>query len=513
MFRSMFTIGGLTFLSRILGLVRDKLIYYFIGTGNLGDIWVAAFQLPNLFRRVFGEGAFNSAFVPLYCRKIEEEGDVSANFFASRVITIMFWLLLLSFALMFIFMGPIVKLTNPGFVESGILDMGVLASRITIGYLIFVCLMAAFSGILNSRKVFGPPAFAYVVLNIVLIVVLILASQRLENKLIALCYGVLVAGVLQLAVLIVSIYRKRIKVGFVLPVIDKDIKKLGLLMVPGLISAGAQQLNILVGGAVASLETGGGRSAIYLSERINQFPLGLIGIAMGVVLLPEISRNLRSGKIDEARQSLAFGVDVAILLCIPAMVAMLVIPKYIMHGIFEGGAVSAESAQDIGVVLSAFAIGMPAYVLTRVYQPGYYARENTRSPMIFAIVGALVNIALCYPLFRWIGVSGCALATSIAGWVSFVLLWFGLKKDGFVTLTGGMLWRYSRMLLSASIMGLAIWYFGKWGEAWLLKEGHFLTRIIALFILVIIGVVVYIISILANRVFTMSEIKHALKIT
>ena len=510
MFRSMFTVGGLTLLSRILGLVRDKLIYFFLGTGALGDIWVAAFQLPNLFRRIFGEGAFNSAFVPLYCRKIEEEGDASANYFASRTLTLMFWLLLVIFAVMFIFMGPIIRVTNFGFFERGIQDTAVLASRITIGYLIFVCLMAAFSGVLNSRKIFGAPALAYAVLNVVLIATLLVAARFFDNTLIALSYGVLIAGALQLALLIGAMIKRKIKVGIVLPVIDQDIKKLSILMVPGLISAGVQQINLLVGGAVASLEHGG-RSSIYLSDRINQFPLGLIGIAIGVVLLPEISRNLGAGKIDGARKSLAFGADMSILFCIPAMIAMLIIPQYIMHGIFEGGAVSGADAQNIGTVLAAFAIGMPAYVLTKVYQPGYYARENTRTPMIFAIVGAVINMALCYPLFRLMGVAGCALATSISGWVIVALLWIGLKKDQFVTINGKMISRYIRMFLSAGIMGAAIWYLGKWGEPWLLKEGHFVTRIVALLTLVLIGVAVYFACIFGTKVFTISEVKRAVK--
>ncbi|MDF1812825.1 MAG: murein biosynthesis integral membrane protein MurJ [Verrucomicrobiales bacterium] len=506
MFRSMFTVGGFTLMSRILGFVRDKLIANYLGAGQLGDVWVAAFALPNMFRRIFGEGAFNSAFVPVYCRKIEEEGDEAANKFASRTITIMFWILVTIFVLAFIFMKEVVILTNWGFRADERLGLAVSAARITIVYMIFVCLMAAFSGVLNSRKRFGPPAFAYVVLNIVLIAVLLFASSYFENPLTAISYGVILAGVLQFGLVWIATLRSGNKITLTKLVIDKDIKKLSILMVPGLISAGIQQLNLLVGGTIASMDLGG-RSSIYYSDRINQLPLGIIGMAAGVVLLPEISRNLRSGKFDEAKKSLAFGADASILLCIPAMVAMLVIPREIMHAIFEGGAFTGEDAVSAAGVLGAFAIGMPAYVLARVYQPGYYAREDTKTPMKFAVTTAIVNMILVYPMFLWLGVTGCALATSIAGWFNVVLLWVGLRKDDFVAMTGARIWRYSRMFLSAFGMGAAIWYMAKYGEPWLLREGGFVIRMCALTLLVFAGIIVYFVLIFMTRVFAVSDLK------
>ena len=508
MIRSMFTVGGFTLMSRILGFVRDKLIANYLGAGQLGDVWVAAFALPNMFRRIFGEGAFNSAFVPLYCRKIEEEGDQSANHFASRTITIMFWILLTIFVLFFIFMEQVIIATNWGFRLDDRMGLAVSASRITIVYMIFVCLMAAFSGVLNSRKRFGPPAFAYVILNIVLIGVLIFASRFFESPLTAISYGVILAGVSQLGLVWIATIRSGNSIRLTKPVIDSDLKKLSILMVPGLISAGIQQLNLLVGGTIASIDLGG-RSSIYYSDRINQLPLGIIGMAAGVVLLPEISRNLRSGKFEEAKKSLSFGADISILLCIPAMVAMLVIPNQIMHAIFEGGEFTGENAVAAAGVLMAFAVGMPAYVLARVYQPGFYAREDTRTPMKFAVTTAVVNMVLCYPMFLWLGVMGCALATSIAGWCNVLLLWFRLRRDSFVQLSGAVVWRYTRMLFSAFVMGALLWYLARYGEPWLLREGDFGIRMLALCILVLIGVIVYFILIFATRVFTVSEVRRS----
>jgi putative peptidoglycan lipid II flippase len=471
---------------------------------------VAAFALPNMFRRIFGEGAFNSAFVPVYCRKLEEEGDESANLFASRSVTLMFFILLAIFILAFIFMEQVVLVTNWGFREDARMDLAIDAARITIAYLIFVCLMAPFAGVLNSRKAFAPPAFAYVVLNLVLISILLFASRYFEQPLRVLCYGVLVAGVLQLTMVWFASLRRGVRIRFTRPVIDSDIRKLGILMGPGLVSAGIQQLNLLVSGSIASIDLGG-RSLIYYSDRINQLPLGIIGIAAGVVLLPEISRSLRSGNPGEAKKSLAFGADMSLLLCIPAMVAMLVIPHQIMHAIFEGGQFRSSDATEAGWVLMAFGIGTPAYVLARVYQPGYYAREDTRTPMKFAIFTAVVNMICCYPMFLWLGVTGCALATSVAGWVNVFLLWSGLRKDHFVTLDRTTVFRHFRMFLSAVGMGAAIWFLAQYGEPWLLREGDFFIRILALLILVLIGVVIYFAFILLTRVFSISDLKKVVR--
>ncbi len=509
MFRSMFTVGGFTLMSRVLGFVRDKLIATHLGAGQLGDVWVAAFALPNMFRRVFGEGAFNSAFVPLYSRKIETEGDESANLFASRTVSLMFLLLAAIFLLLFLFMGPVIAVTNWGFRDDARMELAIPAARITVGYLIFICLTAALSGILNSRKIFGAPAFAYVVLNIVLIAVLLGFMPFFDDPLRVLCIGVIVAGVLQFAVVLVAVARAGIRILPTRPTIDADIRRLGILMVPGLISAGIQQLNLLVGGAIASIDVGG-RSYIYYSDRINQLPLGIIGMAAGVVLLPEITRSLRSGRISEARKSLAFGTDASVLLCIPAMVAMLVIPGQIMHAIFEGGALRPEDAAGAGTVLAAFAVGMPAYVLVRVLQPGYFAREDTRTPMKFSLATAAVNMALAYPLFLLMGVTGCAFATSIAGWLNVALLWTGLYRDGFVTISYAMGWRYLRMFLSACGMGVAIWFLADLAEPWLLREGGFLFRMAVLSLLVLAGVAIYFGFIFLTRVFGPADLRRLL---
>ncbi len=506
----MFTVGGFTLMSRLLGFVRDISIASYIGAGAMGDVWVAAFRLPNLFRRIFGEGAFNSAFVPMYSRRLEEDGDEIADLFARRVISVMSVILITLFILCFIFMEPVIRVMNWGFAEDGRLEPAVNASRVTIVYLIFICLVAAFSAILNSRRVFGAPAFAYVVLNIIFIAALFIIIPRTGDPLKVLTWTVVVAGVCQLSVVVVACIRRGIKIAPRLPVVDDDIKRLGILMAPGLVSAGIQQINLVIGQTVASLQLGG-QSLIYYSDRINQLPLGLIGMAAGVVLLPEISRNLRAGDSGAAKSSMAKGMEISMLLCLPAMVAMLVIPREIMFAIFEGGKFKPEDAIQAGWVLCAFATGTPAYVLAKVLQPGYFAHENTKTPMKFTIASAVVNMLLCWPLFKLLGAAGCALATSVAGWVNVGLLWFGLRGMDFLGLPKGFFSRLGRMLLSASLMGAVVWGLSLYAHDWIFAAGQRVSRLSVLGVMVLIGVIVYFLFIFATRVFTISELKKVLR--
>ncbi len=506
----MFTVSGFTLLSRVLGLARDILIATYLGAGTRGDVWVAAFRLPNLFRRIFGEGAFNAAFVPMYSRRIEEDGEKMADKFAMKTLSLMALILAVLFVLAFIFMDPLTRALNWGYSSDERLDLAVAASKVTLIYMIFVCLMAGLAGVLNSRRSFAAPAFAYTVLNIVFLVGLLIVIPRTGEPLKVLTWCVVAAGVFQILVVIIACLKRGVNLKPRLPVIDDDMKVLGLLMAPGLVSAGIQQLNLIIGGAVASLQKGG-QSVMYYADRINQLPLGLIGIAAGVVLLPEITRNLRSGNEAEAKSNMARGMEISLLLCLPAMVAMLVIPGEIMHSLFQRGKFTAEAAALSGEALFAFALGTPSYVLARVFQPAYFAREDTRTPMNFSIVSAVVNIALSYPLFKILGATGCALATSIAGWVNLMLLVGGLKRQGFFKMIPGFFSRIVRMLLSAALMGGVIWLLAGLGEEWLMTDGQDFRRIAALSILVAIGVVVYFFFIFTSKVFTISEVKTSLR--
>jgi putative peptidoglycan lipid II flippase len=284
------------------------------------------------------------------------------------------------------------------------------------------------------------------------------------------------------------------------------MKQLSLLMAPGLVSASVQQLNLIVGGTVASLQVGG-KMGINLADRINQLPLGLVGMAAGVVLLPEITRNLRGGDENAARRSLNQGIELSLFLCLPATVAMLVIPREIMFTIFEGGKFGGEAAAEMGWILAAFATGTPAYILAKVLQPGYFAREDTKTPMYFTIAAAVLNMVLVYPMFLWLGPVGCAAATSIAGWVNVLLLWLGLGRAGFMKLAPGFTGRVIRLLVAAVIMGGIVWGLAHYGQEFLMSEGRFIRRFSGMGGLVTIGLVAYLAAVVGLRVYSLEELK------
>lgn len=511
MFRSIFTVSGFTLMSRILGFARDVLIAKYLGAGATADVWVAAFRLPNLFRRIFGEGAFNAAFVPMYSRRLEEQGKKVADDFARRTLSVMGVILLVLFALAFVFMEPLMKATNWGFeAEDGRLAMAVPAGRITIGYLFFICLVAGVSGVLNSRRVFAAPAFAYVVLNLVFLVALLFVIPQTGKPLTVLCWAVLVSGLLQLSVVVGAALKRGVNLAPRTPKVDDDVKRVGQLMGPGLVSAGVQQLNLIIGQAVASYQVGA-VAIIFYADRINQLPLGLLGIALGTVLLPEITRQLRGDNPEGARTTLYQGMEIALLFSLPAVAAMLVIPVPIMHALFVSGEFTPESAREAGWVLAAFALGTPAYVLARVLQPAFFAREDTKTPMRFTVASTVVNLILVYPMFLWLGPTGCALATSIAGWVNLTLLWNRLRGEGFAKLIPGFLGRVARILIASIVMGAGIWFAAEWAKPWLLTEGDYVRRVAVLLVLVILGVGLYFAAVFATRVYTVAELKSRLR--
>ncbi|MFC4993801.1 murein biosynthesis integral membrane protein MurJ [Rubritalea tangerina] len=516
MLKSLMTVSGFTLLSRITGFLRDMLTSYYFGAGTLGDTWVAAFRFPNLFRRVLGEGAFNSAFVPLYSGKLAEEGKGAAFDFASRILVILSLLLSVLCVVSYIFMAPITKALTTGF-DAEKLALATDLSRITVSYLFFICLVAALSGVLNSHKKFAAPAFSYVSLNLVFLMGLmgvVPFVDGLQNKVSVMAWCLPIGGFVQLVIVLLSAWRTGIKFVPKVPKLDSDTIKLGLLMGPGLVSAGIQQLNLLVGQWVASFQDGG-MSAIFYSDRINQLPLGLIGIAFGVVLLPDITQKLRKKQNKEAQLSLQTGMTMAMLIALPAMLGMMVLAEPIIYGIFKAGEFTAEQAQVAGYALFAFALGSPAYVMSKVLQPAYFAREDTKTPMKFTLVSAVVNSILCGIAFLVLGKggqlsTGCALATSVAGWVNVSLLLGGLKKSGFLKLSGEFWKRLGKMLVASMVMGAIVWC-GAYMLDDILHSDSRWVRIPVLAAVGGAGVVVYFIVAHLTKAMTFAELKAGFK--
>ena len=505
LYRAFATVGGLTMVSRIFGFARDMLIAAVLGTGPVADAFFVAFRFPNLFRRLFGEGAFNSAFVPLFAKHLEGEGQTTARRFAEEALAGLLFVLLLFTALAEIAMPWLMYVLAPGFSTTpDKFDLAVLLTRIAFPYLLCMSLVALLSGVLNSLGRFTMAAAAPILLNIVLIGAMLLAAglglSNTPNSGIILAWGVAVAGFIQLAALWLAVRRAGLTLGLRLPTWNADLKRLVRLGVPGVVSGGVTQLNIVVGTIIASLQAGA-VSYLYYADRLYQLPLGIVGVAVGVVLLPDLARHLRAGDMRSVLDNQNRSIEFALVLTLPAAAALAVAAEPIIRVLFERGAFTVADTRSTAAALAAFAVGLPSFVLIKVLQPAYFAREDTRTPMRYAIWNMVVNVAGSlglFFLFQRMGLMphvGIALATSLSGWINAYLLWSELQRRGHFAADERLRRNILPMVLSCLGVGVVVWLL-----AWML-DGHLaptvssLRQAGALALVLIAGLVVYAIAI------------------
>lgn len=480
--------------SRLLGFVRDTLLAAAVGTGPVADAFVVAFRLPNLFRRLFAEGAFNSAFIPLFGRAVEEEGDEKARQIAGEIGSALISCLLLVTALAQIFMPYVAWAMAPGFVsDPEKFNLTVLMSRIAFPYLIFMSLLAFVGGILNTYERFAAAALAPVMLNVVMSIVLcgilLLGIEGSTELGIVLTVGVSIGGLIQLAVVLLDLKRAGLSVPFLRPRYTPAVKKLLQLGIPGVIAGGVTQINVAVGQIIASLQEGA-NALLYYADRLYQLPLGVIGIAIGVVLLPSLTRQLRSGETAQYQRSLNNALEFSLALTLPASVALAVVPHEIVGVLFQRGAFDQAATDGTSQALAAFAFGLPAFVLNKVFSPGYFAREDTKTPMKFAALGMIVNVVLSLALFPVLQHVGIALATTIAGWVNTGLLIVVLWRRGHFQPDRRILKKIALLLLSSLLMGVVLEFAADW-LAPIFHDGRLALRLLALAALVTIGIAAY----------------------
>jgi len=466
LYRAFATVGGLTLLSRVLGFLRDIALAAVLGAGPVSQAFVVAFRFPNLFRRWFGEGAFNAAFVPLYAKRLEAEGDDAARAFASETMSGLGFLLLVLSAVAVIAMPWAMYVLAPGFTGAPEkFDLAVTMSRIAFPYLLCMSLVALFSGMLNSVGRFAESASISIVLNLTLIAAIglavLLGYGNDARTGIVLAWGVLVAGMLQLGVLVLGALRAGVMPRFVRPVWSNDMRRLVALGIPGIVAGGATQINIVIGGMIASLQDYA-VSWLYYADRLYELPLAIIGIAIGVVLLPDVSRHLRAGNHAAVMDSQNRALELSMLLTVPAAAALAVIPGPIVSVLFERGRFSGADTYAVSGALAIFALGLPAFVLQKVFQPGYFAREDTRTPMRYTAWSLGVNTAgsiALFVLFPHLGLSphlGIAVATSIGGWLNVALLYRGLVRRGHFQADARLKWALPMIALSSAVMALAL---------------------------------------------------------
>ena len=507
--KSAMTVGGMTLVSRVLGFMRDILIAGALGTGPMADAFFVAFKFPNLFRRLFAEGAFNSAFVPLFAKALEGDGKTAARRFAEEALSVLLFTLIAFTAIAELAMPWAMYLIAPGFADTpDKFEMGVLFTRIAFPYLMFMSMVALLSAVLNSLGRFSAAAAAPVLLNLVLIAALWFVAPHTDNPGLVLSWGVAIAGAAQFVMLLIAVKHADISLRLRLPRLTPGVRRLIKLGIPGVIAGGITQFNLLVGSIIASLQDGA-VSLLYYADRIYQLPLGVVGIAIGIVLLPDLSRRLRAG--DEAgadnAQNRAF--EFSMFLTVPASVALAVIPVPIIQVLFERGAFSSDDTYGAAMALAAFAIGLPAFVLTKVFSPGFFAREDTMTPMRFAAIGIAVNIFGSLVLFFWMGHVGIALATSAAAWVNASLLGATLMKRGFYVPDARLKSRLPRLALACLIMGAGLWA-GAAGAAPYLAAS-FIEGVLALLVLVVSGAVLFGGAALVTGATHMNDLKRAFR--
>ncbi|HET7714958.1 MAG TPA: murein biosynthesis integral membrane protein MurJ [Bauldia sp.] len=492
--RNFATVGGATATSRILGFVRDIFVAAALGTGPVADAFFVAFRFPNLFRRLFAEGAFNSAFVPLYARALEGDGEAEARKFGEEALSALLTALLVVTAVAEVAMPLLMFVMAPGFAsDPEKFDLTVYLTRIAFPYLGLVSIVAFYSGVLNSRGRFAAAAFAPALLNVVLIAVLFLVFwmgwEAHPAAGVALSVGTIVGGLAQLALVMVATHRAGAKVTPRRPRLTPRVRRLITLGVPGVVAGGITQINIVIGTMIASLAPGA-VSYLYYADRLYQLPLGIVGIAIGVVLLPDLSRQLRAGRDDLAGHSQNRAVEFAMALTLPASVALFVMADPLIEVLFQRGSFGPADTVETAAALAAFAVGLPAFVLIKVFSPGFFAREDTRTPMWFAAISVAVNVAASLALFPFLAHVGIAIATSLSAWVNLALLVMVLHRRGHFAADAALKKRLPLILFAAVLMGLALTA-AMWLMASLLDSPSFLMRASAVGLLVVAGVVLF----------------------
>ncbi|WP_111732421.1 murein biosynthesis integral membrane protein MurJ [Roseovarius amoyensis] len=500
------TVGGWTMLSRLLGFVRDVLIAGLLGPGVLMDAYVAAFRLPNMFRRFFAEGAFNAAFVPMFSKRLE--AGEGAEGFASLALSGLALVLLALSGLAMVFMPALVYATAEGFWGDERFDITVEFGRIVFPYIFFISLAALFSGVLNATGRFAAAAAAPVLLNVMLVTAMVAAWALGGAVAQALIWTIPFAGAAQLALVWVAAGRAGLRIRPVRPRWTPEMARLVRIAIPAALAGGVVQINLLVGQLVAS-NYDKAVSWLYSADRLYQLPLGVVGIAVGIVLLPDLSRRLKAGDDTGAREALSRAGEISLALTVPAAVALVTIPLPLVSVLYERGAFASDDTAATALAVAIYGLGLPAFVLQKLLQPLYFAREDTKSPFRFAVVAMVVNAAVAVGLAYAVGWIAAAIATTAAGWIMVWQLVRGARPFGEVARFDDRFRRRAWRICAASlVMGAVLW-----GASALLTPlfGYGGWRWLALLALIGSGVVSYALVGQAIGAFRLSEFRNALR--
>jgi putative peptidoglycan lipid II flippase len=484
------TVGGYTLLSRVTGFLRDIMLAAMLGAGPVADAFFVAFRLPNHFRAIFAEGAFNAAFIPAYARVRTQGGAEAASLFGDRIFTLLLASQIVLLALALLFTPEAIEILAPGFSrEPQQFALAVSLTRITFPYLLLITLVTLWSGILNALHRFAAAAAAPILLNVTMMATLALVFL-FPSAGHAAAWGVLISGVLQALLVGGDTFYAGVMTSFHTLKWDEDVKRFFKALGPAVVGSAGTQLALFADTIIASFLSAGAISALYYADRIDQLPIGVIGIAIGTVLVPEMTRRLASGDETGARAAQNRAIEFALLLAVPCVVAFVAVPAPIMRGLFMRGAFSAEDAHASALTLMAYTIGLIPFVLIRSVVAPFLARGDTATPVKAALIGTAVNIALKVALMFPLEQVGLALATSIGAWINFILVLIFAARADLIALDRDLRSSLQKLVVAGLVMTVA-----------LLIADPFVTRLSSsmprfrnetvLILLALIGAVVY----------------------
>ena len=490
-----FTVGGYTLLSRLTGFARDIMLAAILGAGPVADAFFVAFRLPNHFRAIFAEGAFNAAFVPAYAHVHGERGETSARLFASRIFTLLFFSQLVLLVVAWLFMPQAMRILAPGFTDD--VEQRRLAielTRITFPYLLLITLVTLYGGMLNVMHRFASAAAASILLNISMMATLALAAF-FPGAGQAAAWGVLISGFLQYFLLAGDLAAHGGLPRFATLKLDDDVRAFFRALGPATLGSMGTQVALFADTIIATFLPAGALSALYYADRLNQLPIGVIGIAIGTVLLPEMSRRVTAGDHAGAMASQRRAFDSALLFSVPFVAAFLTVPEIITRAMFARGAFSKTDAAASGATLAAYAIGLIPFVLIRSAVATFYARKDTATPVKAALTGVAVNVALKIALVGALAQVGLALATAVGAWINLLLVFGFAVRAGYLDLDRALILSLAKFIVSGVLLGAVLWFAARFAVA------HFsqlsaLRDEAALLLLIAVGTMVYAGSIL-----------------
>lgn len=517
LFKSVATFGGFTLISRLTGFLRDMVLATFLGAGLASDAFFVAFKLPNLFRSLFAEGAFTSAFVPMLSHKLVQEKRQDALDFAARAISILAFFVTIFVLIMEIFMPLVVDILAPGFAsDPGKVELASSLSRITFPFLLFISIVSFQSGILNSLDRFAAPAAAPIILNLFMIVAIFIFRPLGASAVQSAAIGVTIAGFLEILWLGYFLHREKVYLkprwNILALLKDSDICTLFKRIAPGVLGAGVYQINMVVDTIIVSMVGTGAISWLYYANRLQQLPLGVVGAAISVALLPILSHHLKAGAVKEAEHTQNKAVEYGAILSIPAAIALAVLAVPVINILFQHGKFGALETDMTAKAVIAYAIGLPAYVLVKALAPNFFARGDTRTPVKYSIVVLITNLIFSLLLMKPLGHVGVAFATTIAAFVSLYQYCRGLKKRGFWQFSQELRLKIGKIIIASLVMGAVLWlgniglntYFDGWlRQNLIIKLGIF-------GFLCVLGVASFVIMAKIIGVLDIAEIKQLL---